>query len=410
MQSRIFLIFCRKYQMIAAMLRLCVLLLVPVSAPFQLCAQKDVYKKIQTQLIMAEDNSVIELEEGVFRLEGSLSMDGKNNITIRGKGTGKTVLDFKGQASGAEGLLITNGKNIVLEGFTIHNAKGDCIKTKDVKGITFRNLQAGWPGKPSAKNGSYAIYPVQCEDVLIEKCEAYGASDAGIYVGQSKSIVVKNNKAYHNVAGIEIENSLNAEVSHNEATGNTGGILVFDLPDLVLKKGGNVSVFRNNVHHNNYPNFAPKGNIVAKVPQGTGVLLLAATDVEIFDNTITNNQSIGAGVISYFVTENPIKDSEYDPYPSRIHIHNNRFSRQHTRPTGKGRMGMMFRFKLKFGKDVPHVLWDGITDEKAKDPVVCVHDNQENSFANMDIGNNFKNVSRDAEAVNCRLPGVVPGR
>lgn len=389
------------------MLRLYALLLMLAPAPFRLCAQKDVYKKIQTQLIMAEDNAVIELEEGVFRLEGSLSMDGKNNITIRGKGTGKTVLDFKGQTSGAEGLLITNGKNIVLDGFTIHNAKGDCIKTKDINGITFRNLQTGWTGKPSAKNGSYAIYPVQCENVLIEKCEAYGASDAGIYVGQSKSIVVKNNKAYHNVAGIEIENSLNAEVSDNEATGNTGGILVFDLPDLVLKKGGNVKVFRNNIHHNNYPNFAPKGNIVAKVPQGTGVLLLAATNVEIFDNTITDNQSIGAGIISYFVTENPIKDSEYDPYPSRIHIHNNRFSRQHTKPTGKGRMGMMFRFKLKFGKDVPHVLWDGITDEKATEPVVCVHDNRENSFANMDIGNNFKNISRDAGAVDCTLPGVV---
>lgn len=38
------------------------------------------------------------------------------------------------------------------------------------------------------------------------------------------------------MAGIEIENSLNAEVYENEATENTGGILVFDLPDLILKK------------------------------------------------------------------------------------------------------------------------------------------------------------------------------
>lgn len=369
-------------------------------------AQKEAYKRIQTQLILADDNSVIELEEGVFRMEGSLSMEGKNNITIRGKGAGRTILDFSGQASGAEGLLVTNCRNVVLEGFTVHHAKGDCIKTKDVTGITFRELQAGWPGKPSSKNGSYAIYPVQCEQVLIEKCEAYGASDAGIYVGQSKFITVKNNKAHHNVAGIEIENSLSAEVFDNEATENTGGILVFDLPDLVLKKGGNVKICRNRVHRNNYPNFAPKGNIVAKVPDGTGVLVLAASNVEITENTITDNRSIGAGVISYFVTENPVKDKEYDPYPSQVHIHHNKFSRQKTRPTGKGRMGMMFRFKLKFGKDVPHILWDGITDPAAGSPVICLHDNQENTFANMDIGNDFKNVSRSTEGVSCSLPGV----
>jgi hypothetical protein len=42
---------------------------------------------------------------------------------------------------------------------------------------------------------------VQCENVLIDSCVAIGASDAGIYVGQSKFIEVKNSKAYHNVAG-----------------------------------------------------------------------------------------------------------------------------------------------------------------------------------------------------------------
>ncbi|GAA4446617.1 hypothetical protein GCM10023091_40080 [Ravibacter arvi] len=368
-------------------------------------AQKEAYKEIQTRLILAGDGSTIELGEGTFRMTGSLSLEGKHNLVIKGKGKGRTVLDFSGQTSGAEGLLITNGTNIVLEDFTIHNAKGDCIKTKDVKGITFRNIQAGWPGKPSSKNGSYALYPVLCEKVLIENCEAYGASDAGIYVGQSRYITVKNNRAYRNVAGIEIENSLDAEVFDNEATENTGGILVFDLPDLILKKGGNVKVYRNNIHHNNLRNFAPKGNIVAKVPDGTGVLILAASDVEITGNTILNNKSIGAGVISYFVTENPIKDTAYYPYPARIHIHNNRFAREHKRPTGKGRMGMMFRFKLKFGKDVPHVLWDGIKDEKNGGPVVCVHDNEENTFANMDVANNFRNVSRDTAAVNCDFRG-----
>ena len=168
------------------------------------------------------------------------------------------------------------------------------------------------------------------------------------------------------MAGIEIENSLFAEVFDNTATNNTGGILVFDLPDLVQKKGGNVRVFNNKIFENNLSNFAPKGNIVAKVPKGTGVLILATNHVEVFNNQILNNQSASVGIISYFMTENPIKDSLYYPYPTNISIHDNNFERRSERATSKGRFGKIFLFKLKFGKDVPHVIYDGIVDPKLK--------------------------------------------
>ena len=42
----------------------------------------------------------------------------------------------------------------------------------------------------------------------IEHCIAIGASDAGIYVGQSNNIIVRNCEVFQNVAGIEIENSI----------------------------------------------------------------------------------------------------------------------------------------------------------------------------------------------------------
>ena len=199
-------------------------------------AQADFEKKLQTQLIVVENGQTVDITEGSFSLVKSLSLDGKKNITIRGKGMDKTILSFKNQTSGAEGLRITNCENIVLEDLTLQDSKGDLVKTMHVKGMTFRRVKAEWTGKPSSKNGGYALYPVQCEDVLIDGCVARGASDAGIYVGQSRKIVVKNCIAIENVAGIEIENSLNADVFDNLATKNTGGILVFDLPDLIQKK------------------------------------------------------------------------------------------------------------------------------------------------------------------------------
>ena len=371
-------------------------------------AQPDVQKKIQTDLIMADDGAVIELPAGTFALTGSLSLQDKSNITIRGAGEGKTVLSFKNQTEGAEGLRITNGQNIVIENLTIQDTKGDGIKTMNVRGITFRNVRTEWTGNLSENNGSYGLYPVQCDNVLIEKCTAIGASDAGIYVGQSRNIVVRNCVAYHNVAGIEIENSIGADVYQNEAYQNTGGILVFDLPDLVQKKGGNVRVYDNHIHDNNLENFAPKGNIVAKVPAGTGVLILATSNIELFKNRIVNNKSFGTGIISYHATEEAIKDSLYNPYPANISIHDNEYRREAVRPTYKGRMGLMFRFKLHFGKDVPDIIWDGITDNKAtvRTPTLCLSNNKNARFANIDAGNDFKNISRDVTPHTCELPAL----
>lgn len=374
-------------------------------------SQQEVQKKFQRQLIMAEDGSTITLPAGRFQLLSTLSLEGKKNIIIRGAGMDQTILSFAGQQEGAEGLHISNAQNISIEHLTVQDTKGDGIKTMHVNGIAFKNVKAEWTGTPGAGNGAYGLYPVQCENVLIDSSIAIGASDAGIYVGQSHHIVVKNSLAKHNVAGIEIENSTYAEVFNNECTENTGGILVFDLPDLIVKKGGYVKVYNNNIHHNNYPNFAPKGNIVAKVPQGTGVMILATNNVAVYDNKIHYNNSIGTAVVSYFMTENPIKDSSYTAYPAAISIFNNDYLRDKVKFQGKGRFGLMFRFKLRFGKQVPHIIYDGILNNAWKDANghyktpyrICIRNNANVSFANIDAGNNFKNITRDVTLYDCAI-------
>jgi parallel beta-helix repeat protein len=370
-------------------------------AAFCAFSQKQIQKQFQTQFIEAENGSVIELPEGSFKLDASLSLDDKKDITIKGAGEGKTILNFKNQISGAEGLKITNASGIKIQDLTVQDTKGDGIKVQSVDGITFENVRVEWTNGSDKNNGGYGLYPVQCTNVLIDRCTAIGASDAGIYVGQSKFIIVKNSKAYLNVAGIEIENSLYADVHDNEAFNNTGGILVFDLPDLIQKEGGYVRIFKNYIHDNNHINFAPKGNTVAKIPQGTGLMILATRHVEAFENRIINNISAGTAIVSYYITENPINDKTYKPFPSDIYIHDNYYERPAVRATGKGRMGKMYRFKLRFGKDVPHILFDGIEDDKNKQRNICFKNNKNQSFVNMDAGNGFKNKSRDISPYEC---------
>ena len=382
---------------------LCLCMLISVAY-----GQRDVQKKFQAMLIEAEDGATVLLPEGRFTFDGSLSVDGKSKLIIKGAGKEKTILSFKGQVTGAEGLKITNGRNITVEDLTVHDAKGDGIKTQLIDGITFRNVIVGWTGGANEKNGGYGLYPVQCTNVLIDQCEVYGASDAGIYVGQSKHIIVKNSKTHENVAGIEIENSLYADVHDNEAYNNTGGILIFDLPDLIVKEGGFIRVFKNSIRDNNHINFAPKGNIVGKVPQGTGLMILATRNVEAFENRIVNNISAGTAIVSYYITEVPIKDTSYKPFPSKIFIHDNYYQRPNVKATSKGRLGKMYKFKLRFGRNVPHIIYDGIQDEAMKDRQICFRNNINATFANIDAGNKFKNKSRDMKPHECDGESFTP--
>src|SRR5581483_3043795 len=133
--------------------------------------------------------------------------------------------------------------------------------------------------------------PVQCTNVLIQDCKVEGASDSGVYVGQSNQIVVRRNTVDQNVAGIEIENSHFADVYNNTATNNTAGILVFALPNLQQVDTHDVRVYMNNIVMNNLPSFAAQGDIVSQVPDGTGFIVMAADSVEVFQNTISGNQT-----------------------------------------------------------------------------------------------------------------------
>ncbi len=355
----------------------------------------NIEKQIQTQLILASSGDTIRIDEGNFSILGTLSLEGKSNIVIKGSGIDLSILSFNEQIEGAQGLSIINCKNIVLEDFTILDAKGDAIKTQFVDGITFRRVKASWGNGPSEKNGAYGLYPVQCKNVLIEFCVATGASDAGIYVGQSENIIVRYSEAYYNVAGIEIENSIQADVYGNNSYENTGGILVFDLPGLIQKSGKRIRIYENYIVKNNLDNFAPPGNIVGKVPSGTGVMIMATKDVEVFDNLIINNKTAGTAVVSYYITEEPINDTTYNPYTSAVFIHDNIYQRKAQIPTLDHKIGQLLF--LRFGRNVPDIIYDGMLDPSLysddknilPDKRLCIQNNRNATYLNLDIANNF---------------------
>ena len=312
------------------------------------------YEEIQEALILAQPGDVVRLTAGRFLLADSLSLDG-DGVTLEGEGRDITILDFTDQLSGAQGLSVTSD-NVRLLDFGIENAKGDAIKVKGSKNIHFIRVRTEWTNGPDSKNGAYGLYPVESENVLIDDCVAIGASDAGIYVGQSKNIIVRNSLAKHNVAGIEIENSFYADVYDNVATENTGGILVFDLPDLPQQGGHHVRVFQNQVINNNTPNFAPEGNIVGEVPSGTGIMVMANSFVEIFDNDVENNGTTGLAIVSY---ADDFEDANYYPHPRSIQVHNNSYINNGNKPDIESNELARILYDLSNGK-MADIFWDGV--------------------------------------------------
>jgi len=311
-------------------------------------AGADAEQQLQTALIEARPGDTVQLGRGRFELTGGLSLD-VDRVTIRGDGHERSILSFNNQRRGAEGLLITSD-NVTLRGFAVENARGDAIKARDCNGITIREVRVEWTRGPNPDNGAYGLYPVNCDNVLIERSIARGASDAGIYVGQSRNIIVRENLAELNVAGIEIENSYNADVFRNHATRNTGGILVFDLPGLPQQGGHSIRVFENVINDNNTPNFAPAGNIVAGVPTGTGVLIMANRNVHVFDNEIGDNGTVNVLISAY---RESFQDANYNPIPRDIVIRDNEFGNTGYAPAGDlAALGQL-------GVPIPDVMWDG---------------------------------------------------
>jgi hypothetical protein len=79
-------------------------------------------KQLQTALITAKPGDVIEIPAGVHSINRGLSLN-VSGVTIRGEGMDKSILSFKNQVQGAEGLLV-NASDFTIEQY--RHTPGSC--------------------------------------------------------------------------------------------------------------------------------------------------------------------------------------------------------------------------------------------------------------------------------------------
>lgn len=396
------------------------------------------FDAIANALVPANSNDVICLSPGTYSLNRSLTLTGANNVTFRGTGASRddVLLDFTPQSQGdggvggSEGILVTTS-GFTIENLSIKNTLGNGVTVKG-DNATYKNIKVGWDQNKTS-NGAYAIYPTGIKDVRIENCEAYGAADAGVYAGQCTNVLAINNDVHDNVLGIEIENTTNAEVHNNNLHGNTCGFLLDLLPGLQKKNSNYYLVYDNQVTDNNLPNYARPKTTAALMPQGTGMLILAASDVEVKGNTFQGNGGVGITIISYDMVDvaavlagatPDAVDPGTNRWPERIYVHDNTYTNNGNAPQGIYQYAANSLGDAGGGKIPYSVLWDGIlshptdggftvtTDADAK---ICLGSTEQATFVNFHGDYNGgtglitpSQWSTDPTAHGCTLTPVPP--
>jgi parallel beta-helix repeat protein len=368
--------------------------------------------KIQEMLVSAAPGQTLCLGSGTYKLSDTVNISNLERVKIVGvNGNREDIkLDFAGQTAGANGFLAVRMKDITLENFTVVNASGNGITVQTSDRVVMRNLVAGWERGPNVDNGKYALYPVESSNVLVEGCKAFGASDAGLYIGQNEKCVLRNNDARQNVLGIEIENTVDCEAYDNHVEDNTSGFLVVELPS-APKRGRGVSVYRNTIVNNNLENFAAVGTIAASAPQGTGVLLVAPNETQIRDNRIENNRGTGSLAITWptvmgLTGDKTQPDPTYDGYLDQVYLTGNTFVGNGTMPAlAPDPLGTVSAImKVSTLEDV---LWDGVLRAGQQPTELCLGD-MSFTYRNLDAEHTFDKTTTDKTPHQGCMPALRP--
>ena len=298
---------------------------------------------IQAAVKAAAPGTTIQIMPGTYSETVDIDKDNIHLIGVIQAGR-RAVMDGKGELNDA---ILYSGNNVVVENMQITGYKGNGIMGQAGNNFEIRNNLI-------IDTGVYGVFPQLGTNGVVEHNVISGIEDAAIYVGMSDNVHVAHNRVFDSVAGIEIENSRHAIVENNYVHNNTGGILAFITPGLPIKTTYDVIIRNNFIVGNNHKNFGAPGSTVAGIPAGTGILVMAADDVVIEDNLISDHKTAGILIVDHANAANISTDPESEPNPDRVAILNNTMMRNGYDTISEVKALMALKLS-QFEPDIVHV-------------------------------------------------------
>jgi hypothetical protein len=230
----------------------------------------------------------------------------KNGIRLIARSKPKQGLKVILQAWGAQknGVVVEpavpGGRidGFQVKGLTVQGFPNNGILTRYVDNFKIERNE-------SINNLENGIWPTLSANGLVKRNVAYGSEDAALWVEASENIRVIKNELYNSPTGLEVTVSQNVVVKHNDVHDNTVGIGLYHalgagLPPLEpLERNGDWEIKDNHVYNNNFVNSAPPGSLSALLPPGIGILLVGVDRVDVRQNQVENNNTIGLAVADW---------------------------------------------------------------------------------------------------------------
>jgi parallel beta-helix repeat protein len=386
---------------------------------------QEIQRQIQGQILASNPGDTIQLPAGELPLIRSIYFENSKKLTLTGQGADKTILSFDKQEEGLEAITLFNCQDISLIGFSIENPRGDAIKVQNVNGLMLKNVKTGWTKNTANSNQAHGVFIERSSRILIDECEAYAATNAGIYTRESRDIVIQGSFLHQNSVGISLVNSSNSEILDNIVKYNSVGIAVSNLPGRLVV-GERSKISQNEISENNGKLLSPKTYFNQSFPEGTGIVVLAFEKVSISKNTIINNMTIGALISDFLFLKldgghpEPIKgtsiisqnmatyqfeqDTNYNPFFREIYIFDNTFYREAQKGSKNHYIGEILADYYQ--KEFPVlVVANGSTDKSKQAPaILCLNANRNISLVELNQKQPIDTAANDITKYKCDIP------
>lgn len=301
---------------------------------------------VQTALAQARAGDRIRFDRGSFAFTKGLELS-QAGVRLDGAGADKTVLTFLQQTDGQPAIRLAGDAHRV-QGFAIEDAMNGAIYAADGDGFSFTNLAIRYTQPPRVVTAD-GLELVRARDVLIDGLVVTGAADAGLQISQSGNVVIRNAIADENGVGLGLADTIQVDAYDNSFSGNGVGVAIVDFAQ-VAGEAASIRLFRNQILRNTR-RVRPASLIGVGAPPSIGVLIMAAHDTHLFQNSIGEHG--GANLLILSTSGSPV-DPNYIPVSHNLVVRDNVFGRSGFAPQGQ------LQTLLNRGFSIPDILWDGV--------------------------------------------------